>query len=172
MPSSVDLLRRLREHQLWVRDKLLAAARNLTPQQLCERFPIGQGTYLATLTHLYAAELVWINAITGADHTGSPFGVSFDSIDALSSAWKTLDQSWMAFYGALDEASLSELVRKVPSSGGPITATPLADVLMHLALHSSHTAAQAINMLRQLGVSPLPDPMLISLSRSQHAEKG
>jgi uncharacterized damage-inducible protein DinB len=168
--TSVELLRRLREHQVWVRQKLIAAATNLSSQQLQQRFPIGQGTLLATLAHLYAAEFVWMAAIDGDPNPISPFSIRFDALRPLLGAWESLDLRWTRLFVGLDESDLQRPIMKRPSLGGAATATPLADVLLHLPLHASHTAAQAINMLRQLGISP-PDPMLISLSRAQHAAK-
>jgi len=35
--------------------------------------------------------------------------------------------------------------------------------------HAQYTTAQVINMLRQLGAQPLPDPMLITLARGEAA---
>ena len=59
------------------------------------------------------------------------------------------------------------------SSGfGRRLAVRRGDVLLHLSLHAQYTTAQAVNMLRRLGVSPLPDVMLITLARAQHPENG
>ena len=38
------------------------------------------------------------------------------------------------------------------------------DVLLHVCTHAHYTSAQVVNMLRQVGLDPLPDVMLISLA--------
>lgn len=40
-------------------------------------------------------------------------------------------------------------------------------LIRRLHQHRQYTTAQLMNMLRQLGVSPLPDVMLISLARQE-----
>jgi hypothetical protein len=40
-------------------------------------------------------------------------------------------------------------------------------VLLHLCTHAQYTVAQAVNMLRQAGLGPLPDVMLITMARQE-----
>ncbi len=47
--------------------------------------------------------------------------------------------------------------------------TRRSDVLLHVCTHASYTTAQVVNMMRQLGVSPLPEVMLIALARQEMA---
>lgn len=70
---------------------------------------------------------------------------------------------------SLSDESLEEIIYKISiSSGlGKRHGTKRADVLLHLCTHAQYTTAQLMNMLRQLGVSPLPDVMLISLARQE-----
>ena len=42
--TAVDLIRRLHQHRAWVNGNLLAAATELTDEQLRKPFPIGQGS--------------------------------------------------------------------------------------------------------------------------------
>jgi uncharacterized damage-inducible protein DinB len=48
-------------------------------------------------------------------------------------------------------------------------ATSRGDVLLHVCTHAQYTTAQAVNMLRQVGVEKLPDTMLITLARQEIA---
>jgi uncharacterized damage-inducible protein DinB len=70
----------------------------------------------------------------------------------------------------LSEAQLDDLVWRI-STYGPRRATRRLDVLLHVCTHAHYTATQTINMLRQLGASELPDPMLITLAREELTEK-
>lgn len=94
------------------------------------------------------------------------------TVEQLRAAWSELDAHWDGYVGGLDEARLDEPVYKVSTSSGHgrRLATRRGDVLLHLTLHAQYTTAQAVNMLRQLGVSPLPDVMPITLGRRQHPE--
>jgi uncharacterized damage-inducible protein DinB len=50
----------------------LATAEQLTEQQLRQPFQIGQGSIWLSLTHLYAAEYVWLDALTGNENPLTP----------------------------------------------------------------------------------------------------
>ncbi len=169
--NGTALVRRLREHQVWANHRLLDAAQELSDEQLNRTFAIGQGSVLATLVHLYAAEFVWLEAINGNPRPISPFDVRMDSLAELQSAWASLETRWQAFYETLKESDLTRMVAKTSALDptAPPRTTPLADILLHLSLHAQYTTAQMINMLRHLGVKPLPDPMMITLSRQQSA---
>src|SRR5690606_40387715 len=58
-------LRRLHQHRMWVNQRLLDAVRPLTDDQLHQPLAIGQGSVWRTLTHLMAAEYVWLEALLG-----------------------------------------------------------------------------------------------------------
>jgi uncharacterized damage-inducible protein DinB len=53
------------------------------------------------------------------------------------------------------------------SLSGQRFGTRRSDVLLHVCTHAHYTAAQVINMLRQVGVEKLPETMLISLARHE-----
>ena len=178
-----DLIRRLHQHRQWVNAKLLEAARPLSEEQLRQPFSIGQGSVWRSLLHLHAAEYVWLEAMLGNDDPllsgdvrgklpGNQEGEGkIASFEELQSRWGRLDQRWSDYLSRLDDASLVETVYKVSTSSGAgqRTGTRRADVLLHLCTHAQYTTAQAMNMLRQLGVQPLPDVMLISLARQEAA---
>jgi uncharacterized damage-inducible protein DinB len=87
----------------------------------------------------------------------------------LENRWSELDRRWGAYFNSLTDVSLEEIVYKISTSSGlgKRHGTKRADVLLHLCTHAQYTMAQLVNMLRQLGVSPLPDVMLISLARQE-----
>lgn len=180
--DSTHLLRRLHEHRAHVNRLLLDAAARLDDEQLRRTFPIGQGSVWRSLTHLYAAEYVWLGALQGDPHAtlpgdapgqlpGTQSGAgALGTLAELRSAWQELEARWDAYLHTLTPDDLSRPVEKISTSSGHgrCLTTSRADVLLHLPLHAQYTTAQALNMLRQLGVSPLPDVMLITLARRQH----
>ena len=153
--NAVELIRRLHQHRAWVNGNLLTAAANLSEEQLRAPFPIGQGSVWKSLLHLYGAEYVWLEALLGNDD--------------LRQKWQALERRWAGYLAALTPEALDELVsKKITSSGlGKRFATRRADVLLHVCTHAHYTAAQVVNMLRQVGADRLPDTMLISLARQE-----
>jgi uncharacterized damage-inducible protein DinB len=95
------------------------------------------------------------------------------SLEELTARWEELDQRWNLYLDSLTDDSLGEMVFKISTSSGPRKrhGTRRADVLLHVCTHAQYTTAQLVNMLRQLGVTRLPDVILISLAR-QEADEG
>jgi len=165
---ALPLIRRLREHQRWANARCLEAADTLTPEQLHQALPVGQGSVLNTLTHLYAAEYVWLEAMRGNTRPLSPWAFVFDDLDALREAWAELDARWAAFFDDLTDADLGKPITKTSTSSGKgkTFTTPMSDVLLHVSTHAAYTMAQLNQMLRQLGRADLcVDVMLITMSR-------
>jgi uncharacterized damage-inducible protein DinB len=70
--NAADLIYRLHQHRMWVNHRLLEAVRPLTDDQLRQPFAIGQGSVWRTLTHLLAAEYVWLEALLGNASPANP----------------------------------------------------------------------------------------------------
>ena len=181
--NASDLVRRLHQHRMWINHLLLEAVRPLTVEQLHQRFAIGQGSVWKTLTHLHAAEYVWLEALLGNEDPLLPGDVprklpgnqegqrAITSLDELASKWEALDQRWNEYLSNLSDESLDEIVYKISTSSGlgKRHGTRRVDVLLHVCTHAQYTTAQLVNMLRQLGQTQLPDVMLISLTRQEAA---
>src|SRR5690606_8787228 len=176
-------IRRLHQHRMWVNERLLNAVRPLSDEQLRRPLAIGQGSVWKTLLHLMAAEYVWLEALLGNESPlmpgdapgrlpGNQEGETpIASLEELISRWKKLDSRWSKYLESLSDEQLDEVVYKTSTSSGvgQRHGTRRSDVLLHLCTHAQYTTAQLVNMLRQLGVSPLPDVMLITLARQEAA---
>ena len=177
--NAVDLLKRLQQHRAWVNGNLLAAAAQLSEGQLQSPFQIGQGSIWKSLTHLYAAEYVWLEALLGNEGSLVPGDVpgklpgnqlgegGVTDLNDLRQKWSTLELRWSNYLASLTPESLDEVVYRRGSSTGQRFGTRRGDVLLHVCTHAHYTAAQVINMLRQSGVEKLPETMLISLARQK-----
>jgi uncharacterized damage-inducible protein DinB len=177
--DSLQTIRRLHEHRLWVNHKLIDAADKLSLESLRKSFPIGQGSIWKSLLHMYAAEYAWLEALSGNEDplvpgdlpkklTGNQEGPgAISSLDELKSKWPQLDTRWQAYLQNLTGDNLDDKLVKVSSSTGKRHATRRSDVLLHVCTHAQYTTAQVINMLRHVGADALPDVMLITLARQQ-----
>src|SRR5262245_52075923 len=100
--SASDLVRRLHRHRMWVNHPLLEAVRPLTHDRLRHPLAIGQGSVWKTLTHLLAAEYVWLKALLGREEALFPGDApgklpdnqetegALTSLDELASMWREL----------------------------------------------------------------------------------
>lgn len=176
------VVQRLCTHLMWVNRNLLAAAGTLSDAQLRQQFAIGQGSVWQSLTHMYAAEFVWLAALNGNESAIAPGDVGgklpgnqlgpdpANSLAELRTRWEDLMSRWNEWIGVLTDAGLDEQISRVSSStsAGKTFVHSKGDVVMHVCLHAHYTAAQVVNMFRQLG-APLPDTMLIMLSRLEQS---
>ena len=167
---------------MWVNHRLLEAVHSLTEEQLRQPFAIGQGSVWNTLTHLLSAEYIWLEALLGNESPLMPGDVpgklpgnqegedAISSLEELTVRWRELNHRWNEYLNSLTEDSLDKIVYKTSTSSGlgKRYGTKRSDVLLHVCTHAQYTTAQLVNMLRQLGVTPLPDVMLISLARQAH----
>ena len=175
----LDLLQRLHQHRAWVNVNLMTAAATLSAEQLRSSYQIGQGSIWNSLTHLYAAEYVWLEALLGNEDSLVPGDVpgklpgnqqgdgGITGLDDLRQKWCALDQRWSAYLASLTPESIEDVVHRKSSSTGQRFGTRRADVLLHVCTHAHYTAAQVVNMLRQAGVDKLPETMMISLARQE-----
>jgi len=182
--NSIDLIRRLHEHRLWVNRNLREAVCPLSREQLHRSFPIGQGSIWQTLTHLMAAEYVWLEALEGNETPLMPGDAPgrlpgnqdgeepIASLEELATRWQELDRRWTSYLLEFTDESLGEPVYKVStsSSSGERFATRRSDILLHVCTHAQYTTAQLVNMLRQSGLTEFPQTMLISLVRQESGE--
>ena len=179
--NAANLIRRLHQHRMWVNHRLLEAAHSLNDVQLRQVLAIGQGSVWKTLTHLMAAEFVWLEALLGNDSSAMPGDApnklpgnqegegTIQSLDELAAKWNELDARWQTYLESLTDDSLNEIVHRVSTSSGAGKrfGTKRSDILLHVCTHAQYTTAQLVNMLRQLGSSKLPDIMLISMARAE-----
>lgn len=176
--NSVDTIRRLHRHRAWVTDNLLNAASQLRDDQLRALFQIGQGSIWNSLTHLYAAEYVWLEALLGKEDGVLPGDLpgklpgnqqgegALTGLDQLRQNWKALEKRWDDYLSALQSDSLDDIIYRKSSSAGRF-GSRRSDVLLHVCTHAHYTSAQVVNMFRQVGVEKLPDTMLIALARRE-----
>lgn len=175
----IDLVNRLHQHRVWVNGHLMAAAATLTEEQLHAAHPIGQGSIWRSLTHLFAAEYVWLEALHGNEEAIVPGDVtgklpgnqegpgSITDIRDLEHKWATLEARWRDYLSSLTPEELDDLVARKSAATGQRLAVRRSDVLLHVCTHAHYTVAQVMNMLRHAGIQKLPDTMLISLARHE-----
>jgi uncharacterized damage-inducible protein DinB len=143
-------------HNLWATDVLLRRCRTLTSEQFHQRFEIGLGSLHDTLRHIIGAMLRW------ADRIGErPLR---DSIEKSGRTYspdelrELLRQAHEDLFGVVRRVAadgrLNEKMQFVAPDTPAYTFTRCS-AIVHVATHGMHHRAQALNMLRRLGLPPL-----------------
>ena len=137
-------------HDAWATRNILDSCAALSRDQFHQRFEMGPGSLHDTLTHILGAMRGWGDLLAGREQR-----------DRLEGDERTVEE----LTGLLDEisADLAASARAHPvdesvtgSRGGKTYTFKRGAVVTHVTTHGMHHRAQCLNMLRQLGVDPLP----------------
>jgi len=140
----------LLQHHRWANDQLLDACAALTDDQLDHEFEMGLGTLRQTLTHIAGAIRGWGDMIAGREQR-----------PRLEEQRLSLEELRALFCEVTDD--FEKTCRAHPqdgiatgSRGSRTFSFTRGGVLTHVTTHAMHHRAQCQNMLRRLGVDPLP----------------
>jgi uncharacterized damage-inducible protein DinB len=151
--AASDPLQILLSHDLWATRQVLDASSKLTEDQFHRRFEIGHGSLHDTLGHIIAV----VRALTDtlADDEPRPRLESVGQRRSPGQLRSLLDESYSQFTAEARRRPLDETVSRRTRDGKVLVMTRGA-VLVHVTTHGTYHRAQCMNMLRQLGVKPLP----------------
>jgi uncharacterized damage-inducible protein DinB len=138
------------------RRRIFDWTRPLSPESYRRSFPIGLGSLARTLTHVMSSEWYYVERMLANDvapHEHWPIrDEDPPEFAVLESAWSEQAARTVAAIGSIRDWT-TELEYRVTLDGVPtiIGASP-SDIFTQLVLHEVHHRAQAMNMLRQLGI--------------------
>jgi uncharacterized damage-inducible protein DinB len=161
MPTS-NPLDILLEHDKWATRQILLTCEKLTPDQFARNFEIGPGSLQATLTHMIAAMATWTDTL--AQRPNRPRIDQSGARYSPGQLLQLLDESTGELMAIANKHRLEETVTRT-REGTEYSFTRGA-VITHVATHGMHHRAQCLNMLKQLGVKPLPLSSVAEWTRS------
>lgn len=137
----------------WGMKRLFDHAEGMLDADLDRDFNMGMGTLRKTLLHLYDAEIWWHHNWRGEK---TPFQrLPTDTpIADLRDRWMKMAADRSDLIGRADGESLKQVVEGDFGSG--VFRLRVGETLIQLGVHGTHHRAQAINMLRRLGVESKP----------------
>ena len=152
----MDILDRLLGHDAWTTRQLLIRSQGLSDEQLDRRFPIGHGCLRDTFVHVIRNMEVWTDLIAerpvraGPGPEGATVPRLIERLDAVAAEFGA------AARRLRDEGRLDDLFADVdgPGDPDPVMKT-FGGAIAHLITHSMHHRAQALNIMRHLGMTDL-----------------
>jgi len=149
------------EYLALARQQVFDWVRPLSPDQYLRVFPIGLGTLGRTLTHIYVCEFAYVERIRGhslppyrewpiQDEQPPPFAT-------LEAAWQKQAETTRQVLAAVTDWNQQLEYRVTPDLSNVarpviVTTTP-GGIATQMLTHEVHHRAQAMAMLRQLGVA-------------------
>lgn len=158
-PSNLtgDVAAILLAHSRSADSELLAACRPLGEAQLDQPFEMGPGSLRKVLMHNLGAVRIWADVYRG--EVMRPWLPDEGELDvpAMERTAAALHDEWAELAGRFD---LGEMIER--TSHGVTRRYTRAHIIAHVTTHSVHHRAQAINMMRHLGVEQRPTGSVLS----------
>lgn len=153
-------IKRQYAYSRWATARLLAAAENLSTNEIHTQHGTSFGSLHGTLDHLYGAERVWLERWKGNSPTArASLGPTANPSD-FAAAWEKIWTEQSAFLGSLSEESLDkELAYR--DLRGTATQANVGDVLFQVANHATYHRGQIASLLRQSGINPPATDFLV-----------
>ncbi|MFI4882830.1 MAG: DinB family protein [Phycisphaerales bacterium JB064] len=160
LPQTTHVLKTY-DYLVKARERLFAQARPLTPRQHAEVFEIGLGSLLRTFAHISGAEWYYIQRLTGAE---LPPMDQWPIMDEKPPALPVIEAMWLEQAGKTRaalaavgdwgaEVSYEVTLSKTEGERPRRVIATAADMFTQLVMHEVHHRAQAMNILRHLGVA-------------------
>lgn len=162
--DSITLVLDMHAWLRWCTARSTQAARGLHAQELRRPFPMGLGSVMGTLVHLYGAERIWLAVLTGRTVPPFPTIEEFPTLDDLQAQWEPLHADWDVYLRTLTPTQLERVVVRVRD--GREHRQRVLDALLQLPTHALYHNAQLSNMFRQMG-HQLPDSGYILWARER-----
>lgn len=135
----------------WANDWLMNTAAALDDEQWDRPFEMGMGSLRKTMQHLYQVERLWLERWKGVMQPPLPSPDDVSTTHKLRQCFGTVMKDRGAFVDQLGEAGLARTISYRNVKGEQFS-NRFGDMMHHVCNHGSHHRAQALNMLRRLGV--------------------
>lgn len=160
--SMAECVRFALEHNTWATRRVLEACRGLTPEQFAQDLSIGPGSLRSTLAHVIEAMGYYADNFAGKKPDGrADHSERTRTVDGLVAMLTEADAKLRAAMGPMLENPPSASGARIVWPSIPTRAVSAWAAIQQVFDHGSHHRAQCLNMLKRLGVSPLPrvDPL-------------
>jgi uncharacterized damage-inducible protein DinB len=140
-------------YSAWATNALLNAIARMPPDQLRQDMKSSHGSIYGTLTHMVAAEKMWLSRWRG---NPEPKLMTEDDVPALAdlhALWERVGREIAAFLGTMNDRKLQEPLKVTTTKGDQVLHT-YGQTFLHVVDHSTYHRGQVITLMRQLGVTP------------------
>jgi uncharacterized damage-inducible protein DinB len=156
----LNWIRQLYQYNHWANQRIFDVVVALPLEQYLRNLKNSFPSVRDTLTHIVAAEWIWLERCRGVSPKSLPGPEQFADLAALRAAWLKLDGERAAFLHGLTPEQLSPPLHYV-NTRGETYAYPLWQVLAHVVNHSTYHRGQITTLLRQMGAEPAATDLLL-----------
>lgn len=144
----LDEIRELYAYHRWANGRMLDAVAKLKREEFVQTVGGSFGSVQGTLTHMLAADWVWLERWNGTSPTGFP-DWDVATFEALSAKWADVEREQAAFVEGLESDDLYRMVSYRNLAGVPAD-NELWQLLRHVVNHGTYHRGQVTVLLRDL----------------------
>lgn len=163
MPLSVQELRDHFAYSAWASARIVAAASELSHEELQRDFKTSDKSVLGTLVHTFAGDRVWLARMNRSPRMH--FSAADDySFTVLQNDWPAVYRGWDEWLASRDDAAVAADLTYQDLKG--VTWThPVWKLAIHVVNHATHHRGQVAGFLRSMGKTPPPLDFIAWLRR-------
>jgi uncharacterized damage-inducible protein DinB len=140
------------DYSYWATRRVLAAAAQVSLEQLAAESTASHGSLRRTLVHALSAEYAWRIMCEHGIEVDALSERDLGTVAAIAARWREEEAAMRAYLAGLTQPGLLRVVSYTNREGEPRHRV-LWHCLFHVVNHSTHTRAQAVSMLRAVGRS-------------------
>lgn len=156
----VEDFRLLYQYNRWANARVLDSVAALPGERFTEDVSGSFRSVRDTLTHILAAEWIWLKRWKGTSPPALLDPVEFPDVAAFKARWAEVEAEQADFVEGVTEEALQEVIAYV-NMKGETWRYPLWQMMQHLVNHSSYHRGQVATLLRQLQASPVSTDFLL-----------
>lgn len=142
------------DYNHWATNKILAAARRASEDELCRASTLPWKSIHGTLVHMMDAERTWrLRCQEGAAPARLADPSKYPTLAELTAQWTAEEAALRAYIDGLADADLESTIAYRNTKGVPY-AQALWQILVHVVNHGTQHRAEVAQLLTELGHSP------------------
>ncbi len=153
----------LHAYDAWANNRVFDAVAGLPADQYLRDLKASHGSIHGTLTHLVAAQKIWLSRFVGKPDASLVTADQVPTLADLRQLWEKVGYDLAQFLGTMTDRKLAETFAMTTTSGKQFTHT-YGQAFQHVVNHSSYHRGQVAAMMRQVGGVP-PNTDLIRFYR-------
>lgn len=157
---TVDDIKLLFAYNAWATERVFAAIDPLPEEQYRQEVKCSHGSLHGTLTHLVAAEKIWLSRLVGKPETTLLQPNNVESRAAMKNLWESVARQMAKFLSTLSDKKLKESFTITTTEGKKYTHT-YQQVLQHVVNHSTYHRGQITTLLRLDGAQPTSTDLIL-----------
>jgi uncharacterized damage-inducible protein DinB len=161
-----EILVQLAAYHVWANQLLLQAIEELPAELQQKEIASSFNSLQKTVLHMWDAESIWWQRIKLQERIVIPTASFQGDFREAASALLNQDRQWLDWISAAQEQMLQH-VFSYQNSKKEQFKQPVYQMLLHLFNHGTYHRGQLVTMLRQVGVTRIPQTDFIVWSRKK-----